>query len=80
MSYLGGIQQQRGQLLYPERGQKQTFFDPSPTPHLVHVVIEWPLNEYVAKYEVLKICRPYFLSRGNPSRVLEGTADNTVKA
>ena len=32
----------RGQFLYPERGQKQTFFDPFP-PHLVHVVIEWPL-------------------------------------
>ena len=29
----------RGQFLYPERGQKQTFFDPLP-PHLVHVVIE----------------------------------------
>ena len=32
----------REQFLYPERGQKQTFFDPLP-PHLVHVVIEWPL-------------------------------------
>ena len=32
----------RGQFLYPEHGQKQTFFDPFP-PHLVHVVIEWPL-------------------------------------
>ena len=32
----------RGQFLYPERGQKQTFLTPSP-PHLVHVVIEWPL-------------------------------------
>ena len=31
-----------GQFLYPERGQKQTFFDPLP-PHLVHVVIEWHL-------------------------------------
>ena len=30
----------RGQFLYPERGQKQTFFDPPP--HLVHVVIESP--------------------------------------
>ena len=52
---LGGIQQLRGQnftifrptplcgqFLYPERGQKQTFFDPLP-PHLVHVVIECPL-------------------------------------
>ena len=52
---LGGIQQLRGQtfaiflppptlrgqFLYPERGRKQKFFDPSP--HLVHVVIEWPL-------------------------------------
>ena len=52
----GGIQQQRGQnfaifftpsllwgqFLYPHRGQKQRFFDPLP-PHLVHVVIEWPL-------------------------------------
>ena len=24
----GGIQQLRGQFLYPERGQKQAFFDP----------------------------------------------------
>ena len=32
----------RGQFLYPVCGQKQTFFDPPP-PHLVHVVIEWPL-------------------------------------
>ena len=32
----------RGKFLYPERGQKQTFLTPSP-PHLVHVVIEWPL-------------------------------------
>ena len=32
-----------GQFLYPERGQKQTFFDPLP-PHLVHVVIKWPLS------------------------------------
>ena len=30
----------RGQFLYPERGQKQTFFDPLP-PHLVHVVIDY---------------------------------------
>ena len=29
----------RGQFLYPEREQKQTFFDPFP-PHLVHIVIE----------------------------------------
>ena len=29
----------RGQFLYPERGQKQTFLTPSP-PHLVHVIIE----------------------------------------
>ena len=32
-----------GQFLYPERGQKQTFFDPPP--HLVHVVIECPLTD-----------------------------------
>ena len=32
----------RGHFFYPERGQRQTFFDPHP-PHLVHVVIEWPL-------------------------------------
>ena len=31
----------RGQFLYSERGQKQTFFDP--LSHLVHVVIEWLL-------------------------------------
>ena len=34
----------RGQFLYPERGQKQAFFDPLP-PHLFHVVIEWPLSD-----------------------------------
>ena len=33
----------REQFLYPERGQKQTFLDPLP-PHLVHVVIECPLD------------------------------------
>ena len=33
----------RGQFLYLEHGQKQTFFDPLP-PHLVHVVIECPLK------------------------------------
>jgi hypothetical protein len=33
----------RGQFLYPERGQKQTFLDPLP-PHLVRVVIECPLK------------------------------------
>ena len=33
----------RGKFLHPDRGQKQTFFDPLP-PHLVHVVIEWPLS------------------------------------
>ena len=33
----------RGRFLYPERGQKQTFFDPLPAAHLVHVVIECPL-------------------------------------
>ena len=32
----------RGQFLYPERGQKQTFIDPLPS-HFIHVVIEWPL-------------------------------------
>ena len=32
----------RGHFLYPERGQKQTFFDSLP-PHFVQVVIEWPL-------------------------------------
>ena len=55
---LGGIQQLRGHnfaifwpptpwvdsFLYPERGEKQTFFDPLPL-HLVHVVIECPLNQ-----------------------------------
>ena len=33
----------RWQFLYSEHGQKQTFFDPLP-PHVVHVVIEWPLR------------------------------------
>ena len=33
----------RGQFLYSELGQKQTFFDTLP-PHLIHVVIEWPLG------------------------------------
>ena len=34
----------RGHFSYPERGQKQTFFDllKGGGPHLVHVVIEWP--------------------------------------
>ena len=32
----------RGQFLYPEREQNKTFFGPLP-PHLVHVVIKWPL-------------------------------------
>ena len=41
---LGVILQLRGKNLYPESGQKQTFFDPLP-PRLVHVVIEWPLVE-----------------------------------
>jgi hypothetical protein len=31
----------RGQFLYPERGHKQTVL--TPPPHLVHIVIEWPL-------------------------------------
>ena len=30
----------RGQFLYPECGQKQTFFDTLSPPHLVHVVFE----------------------------------------
>ena len=34
-----------GQFLYTEREQKQTFFDPFP-PHLVHIVIEWPLISF----------------------------------
>ena len=34
----------RGQFLHPVRGQNQTFFDLIP-PHLVHVVIEWPLKK-----------------------------------
>ena len=45
----------RGQFLYPEREQKQTFFDPLP-PHLVHVVIEWPLRTIPEK-------QSYFRSR-----------------
>ena len=35
----GGRPPLRGQFLYPERGQKHTFFDPL-LPHRVHVVIE----------------------------------------
>ena len=60
---LGGIQQLRGQnfamfwpphplrgqFLYPKRGQKQTFFDPL-SPHLVHVVIEWPIIDTIHYY------------------------------
>ena len=38
----------RGQFLYPERGQKQTFFDPLP-PRIVHLVIEWPLMKIQAE-------------------------------
>ena len=37
----------RGQFLYPEHEQKQTFFDPPP--HLVHVVIECPLSRKPCK-------------------------------
>ena len=37
----------RGQFLYPEREQKQIFFDPFP-PHFVHVVIEWPLTPWLS--------------------------------
>ena len=46
----------RGQFLYLERGQKQTIFDsllppaPLPPPHLVHVVIEWPLTGIFYKF------------------------------
>ena len=29
-------------VIYHERGQKQTFFDPLPS-HFVHIVIEWPI-------------------------------------
>ena len=48
----------RGQFLYPERGQKTTFFDPLPPPHLVHVVIEWPLlNKFILI--VSDICNYY---------------------
>ena len=36
----------QGQVLYPKREQKQTFFDPLPL-HLVHVVIEWPLSPHI---------------------------------
>ena len=63
--YLGVIQELRGQnfaifwtllcgqFLYPEREQKQTFFDPLP-PHLVHVGIEWPLcSMYLFPIELL---------------------------
>ena len=32
-----------GQFLYPEQWTKTEFFDPLP-PHLVHVVIDWPLR------------------------------------
>ena len=28
----------------PERGQRQTFFDP--LPHLVHLVIAWPPEQF----------------------------------
>ena len=44
-----------GQFLYPERGQKQTFFDPSS--HLVHVVIEWPLVQILRSIQREKITR-----------------------
>ena len=39
----------RGQFLYPERGQKQIFFDPLP-PRLVHVVIECPLIQGLLEF------------------------------
>ena len=38
----------RGQFLYPERGQKLTFFDPLP-PQLVHVVIDAPYGRSVSQ-------------------------------
>ena len=43
----------RGQFLYPERGQKQTFFEPLP-PYLVHVVIEWPLNDFFLSFDSIQ--------------------------
>ena len=54
----------RGQFLYPERGQKQTFFDPLP-PHLVHEVIECPLsikmNVYASKALKVLISKKYYV-------------------
>ena len=56
-----------GQFLYPERGQKQTLFDPLP-PHLVHVVINGPLlgngftlaiSTYMCQYNFLPKYIPY---------------------
>ena len=56
----GGIQQLRGQnlaifyreFLYPERGQKQTYFDHLLPPHdLVHVVFECPLSIKSSAYD-----------------------------
>ena len=45
----------RGQFLYPECGQNQTFL-PTP-PHLVHVVIEWPLTGSWDPFVVMQIRR-----------------------
>ena len=47
-----------GQFLYPERGQ--TLFDPLP-PHLVHVVIEGPLNTQ----DGIRACRVEFFPPKN---------------
>ena len=44
----------RGHFLYPQRKQKQTCFDPF-LPHLVHLVIEWPLRQCSQCYELLTI-------------------------
>ena len=48
----------RGQFLYPECEQKQTVFDPLP-PHLVQVVIEWPLIRKELKEWSSKRCNVY---------------------
>ena len=40
-----------GQFLYPEHGQKQTFFDPLP-PHLVLVASEWPLTKFLNQKDI----------------------------
>ena len=56
-----------GEFLYPERGQKQIFLTPSP-PHLVHVVIEWPLTRFLNATDFKE---SFYKNNGNNMSLLE---------